>query len=235
MNFSQRYFGFTLAETLIAVVVLGILAAITVTSLIKNYQKTQTITKLKKIYSDINQAIDVSVIENGPVDTWQGSNQEKIRDYLIPHFKVDEIITLPEARRRAKKYYEISGKQETGLNIIARTVADDRAYALNLRNGTQIWIISSSIVITFLVDLNGSKKPNTFGKDVFLMRYYIQENIFDFDSRCDTDTEYIKRSAEQLKTSNSCNKYGCNKNSRGMWCGALIEASGWQFPKDYPW
>ena len=87
------------------------------------------------------------------------------------------------------------------------------------------------------MDLNGSKKPNTFGKDVFLMRYYIQENIFDFESRCDTDTEYIKRSAEQLKTSNSCTsyKYGCNKNSRGMWCGALIEASGWKFPKDYPW
>ena len=61
--------AFSLAEILITVVILGILAAITVTSLIKNYQKTQTLTKLKKTYSAINQAIDISVIENGPVDT----------------------------------------------------------------------------------------------------------------------------------------------------------------------
>ena len=230
--------GFSLAETLIAVVILGILAAITVTSVIKNCQKTQTLTKLKKTYSAINQAIDISVIENGPVDTWQGTSQEKIRDYIIPYFKVREVITLPEARRRAGKYYEISGNQERGLTIMGIGEADNRAYAINLRDNTQIWIIHSSILMTFLVDLNGSKKPNTFGKDVFMLRYFINDNYFDFDSKCDGGTaKYQKRSVEDLKIGNPCrsDKYGCNKNGRGMWCGALIEASGWKFPKDYPW
>ena len=70
-----------------------------------------------------------------------------------------------------------------------------------------------------------------------MFKYFPKDNYFDFYSSCDTDKKYVKRSAEELKTSSPCAsyKYGCNKNSRGMWCGALIEASGWQFPKDYPW
>ena len=238
MIFFNKSNAFSLAETLITVMILGILAAIMVSNLIESYQKNQTITKLKKIYADINQAIDISVIENGSVDTWQGTAQEKIRDYIIPYFRVEEVLTMPESRRKSgNKFYQISGQQETDLAIIKGSV-DNSALAIYLKNGTQIWISLNTVMITFYVDLNGPKKPNTFGKDMFIFVYYINENIFDFNSRCDGETEYIKGSAEELKNGRcSLNylNYQCNKYGRGMWCGALIEASGWQFPKDYPW
>ena len=229
--------AFSLAETLITVVILGILGAITVTSVIKNCQKTQTLTKLKKTYSAINQAIDISVIENGPADTWQGTPQERIRNYIIPYFKVKEVITMPESRSKSgNKFYQISGKQETGLGIV-RTLYDDRSLAIYLKDNTQIWIFCGTIAITFYVDLNGPKKPNTYGKDMFSFVYYINDNYFDFSSACDNETVYVEKSINDLKTGTPCRglQYGCNKNGRGMWCGALIEASGWKFPKDYPW
>lgn len=49
--------AFTLAEVLIVLVTIGIIAAITIPNLINNYQKTQYVTKLKKAYANFNRVL----------------------------------------------------------------------------------------------------------------------------------------------------------------------------------
>ena len=55
--------GFTLAEVLITITIIGVVAALTIPTLITNYQKQETIVKLKKIYAVMNQALKLSEIE----------------------------------------------------------------------------------------------------------------------------------------------------------------------------
>ena len=49
--------AFTLAETLITLGIIGIVAAITIPNLIHTYQEKQTVAKLKETYSILQQAI----------------------------------------------------------------------------------------------------------------------------------------------------------------------------------
>lgn len=50
--------GFTLAEVLITLGIIGIVAAMTITTLITNYQKKTTATRVKKAYAELLQALN---------------------------------------------------------------------------------------------------------------------------------------------------------------------------------
>lgn len=63
-----KKFGFTLAEVLITLGVIGIVTALTLPSVVANYQKQKTVSFVKKFYNEINNAIKLSVAENGDVD-----------------------------------------------------------------------------------------------------------------------------------------------------------------------
>ena len=62
--------GFTLAEVLITLAIIGIVAAMTIPTLVNNYRKKDTTAKLKKFYSTMIQAIQLSELENGTSANW---------------------------------------------------------------------------------------------------------------------------------------------------------------------
>ena len=66
----EKRSAFTLAETLITLAIIGVVAALTIPAVIQKYQERVTITKLKKTYSLLNQAYQMAVIENGTIDQW---------------------------------------------------------------------------------------------------------------------------------------------------------------------
>ena len=100
--------GFTLAEVLITLGIIGVVAAMTIPSLMTAYNKHLTETRLKKFYSLFNQAIKLSVVENDEVEGWdeywktsttesdgEGNYKDKVESieaafdkYLAPHMKV---------------------------------------------------------------------------------------------------------------------------------------------------
>ncbi|MCD7879252.1 MAG: type II secretion system GspH family protein, partial [Candidatus Gastranaerophilales bacterium] len=61
----QFQIGFTLSEILIALVIIGIIAAITVPVIYANYQERALKSALKKNYSVLKQALDKYYIDNG--------------------------------------------------------------------------------------------------------------------------------------------------------------------------
>lgn len=63
-----------------------------------------------------------------------------------------------------------------------------------------------------VVDINGTKAPNEFGKDVF---------IFGIDTS--KGTLYVQGTSSIELCKNSTN-----------FCGALIYNNGWKVPEDYP-
>ncbi len=65
-----RKAAFTLAEVLITLAVIGIVAALTIPSLVQSYKERVTITKVKKAYTTLTNALQLAIIENGTVDNW---------------------------------------------------------------------------------------------------------------------------------------------------------------------
>lgn len=62
--------GFTLAETLIALGIIGVVAALTLPVLIQKHRNMVVENKLKRFYSVMQQAIKMSEAENGEMKYW---------------------------------------------------------------------------------------------------------------------------------------------------------------------
>lgn len=60
--------GFTLAETLITLGIIGVISALTIPTLVMNYQSKVRITQLQKVYNDISNAA-VAALADERVDT----------------------------------------------------------------------------------------------------------------------------------------------------------------------
>ena len=82
--------GFTLAETLITLGIIGVVAAITIPGLITAYKKHVIASSLKRAVSSINQAIKQSESENGEMETWNKSleQEEFIKLYIRPYMNI---------------------------------------------------------------------------------------------------------------------------------------------------
>uniref|UniRef100_UPI00402818C9 prepilin-type N-terminal cleavage/methylation domain-containing protein n=1 Tax=Candidatus Scatousia sp. TaxID=3085663 RepID=UPI00402818C9 len=62
--------AFTLAEVLITLGIIGIVAAMTMPTLIGKYKKKELANRAKVAYSILSQAIKLSEVENGEVKYW---------------------------------------------------------------------------------------------------------------------------------------------------------------------
>ncbi|MBS5801412.1 MAG: hypothetical protein KIC80_00155 [Brachyspira sp.] len=221
--------------------IIGIVAAMTLPALISKHEKLTTATKLKKSYSVLAQAIKMSEVSNGSLDDW---------DYTIPGQEFWQ--------RYLTNYISISNRTVTETGIRYRYLNGEAcqegfcvrdSYTVFLSDGSSL-IVSSfqgfSNGRVIMIDINGFKEPNMLGKDVFvyaiIKKYGLSPFGYkDFGYSAPTEDEDNPYSYNQvfgeynrdILTGNQ--KYACNKNSRGVWCAALIIMDGWEIKKDYPW
>ena len=80
-NRNAKCFAFTLAEVLITLVIIGVIAAITVPSLINKTNNQETVSRLKKAYSTMSQATNMIIAENGPATSWVTTKDEVFNLY----------------------------------------------------------------------------------------------------------------------------------------------------------
>lgn len=223
--------GFTLAEVLITLGIIGVVAALTLPSLITNYRKKQTVAQLKKVYSELSQAAQMSVVQNGDMKNWDYnlSGEEFFNTYLSNFIKMGSQ-TVEDAKKAGVVYIKASGEEEVSFTNLY-----DSGKILTLASGTQILMdtVRYSSIQTYLVDLNGFKKPNRIGVDVFALTVTPDGvQTFKWD---DGETVDIIRDRETLHNGPSRHNYQCNSDGRGMWCAAMIEKDGWEIKNDYPW
>lgn len=121
---SNGQIAFTLAEVLITLGIIGVVAALTLPNLIADYRASVVETRLKKFYSVMNQAILHSVNENGEVENWnyfidqttdddgEYINKSDISDlsfqkYLAPYLKIIEKkeLTDGDGQKRILYYF----------------------------------------------------------------------------------------------------------------------------------
>ncbi len=74
-HFSQHC-AFTIAEVLITLAVIGVVAALTIPTLVQGYKKQVVETRLQKFYSTMKQAVELSKIDNGETRTWELATED---------------------------------------------------------------------------------------------------------------------------------------------------------------
>lgn len=232
----RKRFAFTLAETLITLVIIGIVAAITIPTIQVQHQKKQTITLLKKAFSDISRAVLLARSQFGDPQYWDYTlnNHEFFDEYLYPFIQLSSQ-KISDAKKDNIIYYQSSGKVENGLLIMR-----DQGEIVELISGCQIFTYplaySSGTSVQrkcYAIDINGYKKPNKFGRDLFMFCIDGQKGVVPH-SWDDQEVVVSVKTREKLMNGPSSYSYQCNKQGRGMWCAALIMADHWQIKDDYP-
>ena len=90
LNVCKRL-GFTLAEVLITLGIIGVVAAITIPGLVTSYQKIMAVNRLKHTYAILSQAIQLQKAETG-MDILEFDTllepKEFMKKYINPYLKV---------------------------------------------------------------------------------------------------------------------------------------------------
>ena len=227
--------GFTLAEVLVTLGIIGVVAAMTINALIKKYQKYQTAIQLKAAYALLGKIVSYSIAENGEPKFWKISlngKQEYFDTYILPYVPNIQRIKNESA------YTEYKEHAPFGTGWI---------YYADLTNGLRIifesWGRSNGLNMTaqcgaqFVVDLNGKKKPNKWGRDLFRIKLdsVSSQLFFDglYNSSWKNNTNYSDCSIQYQQRSRDAIKQQCLSDfSR---CGALIYYDNFEILDDYPW
>ena len=200
-----------MAEVLITLAVIGVVAALTIPNLVQSYKKKVVETKLVNFYSTINRALRLSEIDNGNSSTWEyfsGSTfaERKVwfEKYLCPYLKNCEIKKL-------------NNEKDIMLNMYD--------------GGGCVYISTSSSDWQYFPFCN--LKSSIKGKDAFYFFFSPSRSLFS-----EKNTAYINKNTivEPYKYGwdGSIEKAKEDCKSRGAFCTLLIQSNGWKIPDDYP-
>ena len=188
-----KKFAFTLSELLIAITIIGVIAAITVPSVMTITAKEEHKTRLKKTFSSLSQAINLSYgyyFYDDYRDWNFGHNNEfteEVYKKLSQHLPVIQVcgrkFTDNEcfAPVKAKNgspawFFTENGFAGNYAHLYTFVLNDGTSVALDIWYDTSISQyagVEKSLIVAednliILVDTNGVKKPNMLGKDVHM-------------------------------------------------------------------
>lgn len=238
-----KYSAFTLAEVLITLGIIGIVAALTIPTLINNYQKAQTVTQYKKAFSEITQAFKLAEVDNGSMDTWDFSSagadaaaRTKLFSdtYLFPYLKtIKQCVGADTGCWKAPA--SLSNKY--GYLTLPMPGGCQSAVAVS---GYSIYFWKSTVIdagshVAIFVDIDGPNKgKGMLGRDVF----GIKINLNGGDPTQKMGIFPMGASSIPLLSRDGLFT-GCSKtdsaNTAGSFCGGLIANDGWTIADDYPW
>ncbi len=219
--------AFTLAEVLITLGIIGVVAAMTIPNLMTAHKKRVIESKLKKAVSTINQAIKLSESENGELETWDKTlpKEEFVKKYFSPYMKVMKICLTPADCRYTGKnsgWIYLNGTTNGSYNS---PFNNDRTPFISMDGILYVFGFSPTYGVAadndkiIIIDINGSEKPNRFGHDVF----FLVRN-----EQADSITPYGADKGHNVI------KNDCSATGSGMYCASWIYQNGWQIPSGYP-
>ena len=173
--------AFTLAEVLITLVIIGVIAALTVPALIQNTQKQEYVSALKKTYSTLSQVTQQIIAEEGSPkgeSGWINLDIDEIYKLFKKHLNISKDCRDTSCRTYSVQYLGGGTSSFKGRLIlndgVLFSISDKFPNCNYMKNDT--WInAGSDYVCGFIrVDVNGEKGPNIHGRDLFM--FVIKEN-----------------------------------------------------------
>lgn len=211
--------AFTLAEVLITLGIIGVVAAMTMPALIGNYQKKVVVERLKKVYTTMKQVESLAITDYGDISEWAPDGTSPIwspnpgtaimKKFVLPYV---DAIKICEPNECEYKFKQSNGTESDVSSNIGFYLKDGSLIKIYAYHGT------SDTWGYYLVDINGDQKPNLLGRDVFIAEFDLNNG-----GRCGKESLFCFNPWDACK---SDSKLGCYKT---------IYKAGWQIKKDYPW
>ena len=149
-TFLQFNKAFTLAEVLITLVIVGVIAALTIPNIIYETKKHEYSARLKKFYSTMKQVELKARVDGKSWDDWAMMQTKTSRGVdVVTEFQDEYLLPYLSYLKRET----IDTYQEIYLN--------DGSYFKNKKGDC----------IDFIYDVNGQKMPNSSGRDIFVFVY----------------------------------------------------------------
>lgn len=209
--------AFTLAEVLITLGIIGVVAAMTMPSLIQSYKEKATVTAVKQSYSIFAQALKMVTIDNPDLSALTDSslsakeNSQIMFNEISKHIKKVKSCDVDKKCMGNTYYLNLNNEKvsnwDTYNNLVTGVLA----------NGTSFWILSLPASISgeetyagqIGIDINGNKRPNKFGVDFFWFTFNKNGELFAGRGQGSGGTYWNC----ELSPSNSnwSNGYGCSE------------------------
>ena len=176
--------GFTLAEVLITLMIIGVIAMLTIPNLMQKHQEQEMITRLKKAHSVLSNAYAQAIRENGSPDDWDiglyttAEGSEKLYNYLKPYLKIQKDCNHQKGCFATKYKALFNDTYAYNYGSI------NTYYYIILNDGMSVQIDSGNTGCTknvsktnkepldhicgfVWIDVNGVNGPNRVGVDLF--------------------------------------------------------------------
>ncbi len=198
-NLAAKRVAFTLAEILITLGIIGVVAAFTLPILIKNYQMKSFEVAFKKQYSVLNNAINYIQLNNNlsecyiTLDYLPNSNGKPVLQYvgrtpdcselkkeLISNLKLQEISKYSKYASREKvKEGGILVNPTVSYDAVVQAVSafllPDGSVILMFVGDHDVYTNYTNVVI--IIDVNGQKGPNRWGYDAFWLNLVSKNGV----------------------------------------------------------
>ncbi len=240
--------AFTLAEVLITLGIIGVVAAMTLPTLIQKNNDRVTITKLKKFMSVMNSAITMAINENGPIESWDlvvsnydeelgGATPEAkegkdafLKKYILPYVKYSSYCLYSDSTCKKYDRYSLDGTSFaswTNRVVLADGSVLTGAYinyedcAGHVGDSKPL----QNVCGQFFYDVNGAgHPPNKTGEDVFVF-WFTKYGVVPLGTQ--TETTYSFKDYCNMAAKSNLNGYGCaawliyNENMDYKYCNDL--------------
>lgn len=230
-NKKLAFKAFTLAEVLITLTIIGVVAALTLPPLINNYKKTQYVVGLKKAYAELSQAFKLYMADEGVTDLSQTPlftngdyNYAEWEKVIYKYFKVTKLCHWDDNSCQITESYLDptlgSGSSFNG-NSDFYTV-DGMAFGLGLETLADCKPTDvKGKCITVYLDTNGPKPPNQVGRDFFPAQMFVGSD----------GNVYISGTQDDWSHDGTCGSKGSSDvtgKTGWYYCAARIQDEGWE-------
>ena len=205
--------GFTLAEVLVTLGIIGVVSAMTVPTLMQNYQRKSYVTQLHKVYNLISQALLQYQTDKNALNLKEAglNSTDAVDSFVKTYFKVVQDCgnDFTPCFAPVSEYKYMNGANSSpdtrGKHVV---LADGTSLRYEYRNTLGL------VVAEFFVDINGTKGPNIVGRDMFAIYVYNDGNIDDL-VKDNVSTSRLTKEQREDGFNNVCsgatsgNWYGC--------------------------
>ncbi len=183
----QRFRGFTLAEVLITLGIIGVVASMTIPTLIQNYQEKSLGTAKDVFQKKINVALKTMVTQQELYG--YSTTADFVNDGLSKHMKIIKTCPLDEldscfAERFTYGTEEIEVSDITDSDNMGQDEWETKPIGVVFANGVSAILlynnncsyidpydntVDATACVSMAYDVNGLKTPNSLGKDLATM------------------------------------------------------------------
>ena len=170
--------GFTLAEVLVTLGIIGVVSAMTVPTLMQNHQRKVYVTQLHKVYNEFSQALMQYQNDRNAVNLTEAglTSKDAVDSFIKKYFSVIQECDSADGCL-ADEYKTLQGNEYTTYSrdvksfVLANGVSIRPSYA---PDGSSFKLLNVGI------DINGKGGPNILGRDLFFFAVYKNGLIDDY-------------------------------------------------------